>query len=159
MISITLLGLLVLAVIWIIHEERQLHNVVQTSARLITEAEEDRRIGYEAYGALEQGMDEQAENYEQQFLSFEEEIHNVRESHRLLKEDYDEAKKIVDLHEAHCLPILNLEVTGLVQPRAMMIHNHPNYEECAPNNCKADRFADADHVFTDMTVSREPSGG
>lgn len=58
-------------------------------------------VSYKDYQALEQGMAEQEENYEMQFLTFGETIE------RLEKENTD-LKAVTEFHEGFCLPNLPL---------------------------------------------------
>lgn len=52
------------------------------------------------YAALEQGVDDIEDNYEQQFLTFEETIEK-------LKKDLAEADAYLEQHDRECLPLLH----------------------------------------------------
>lgn len=64
----------------------------------------DLKESEESYVALEQGMSEQEENYEQQFLSLTERIQAKDDLIVRMRQDTQELLDVVKFHEANCLP-------------------------------------------------------
>jgi gamma-glutamyl phosphate reductase len=60
--------------------------------------------------AWEQGIEDQAEVYEQQFLSLNEILVEKTVKIERLREDLRKSDAMVQIHDRYCLPILNIDV-------------------------------------------------
>lgn len=86
-------------VIW--DQKKKIEHTGRVASNVIAKLRDDLNLAHNQYDALEQGMAEQEENYEMQFLTFGETIE------RLEKENTD-LKAVTEFHEGFCLPNLPL---------------------------------------------------
>lgn len=74
-----------------------------------------------AYIALEIGRDEQDDNYEQQFVEFEERVAEWREREELLLTAIVDLEEQHKFHEDHCLPVLTHMREAISKPKPEML--------------------------------------
>lgn len=176
MLNIILLILLVIAVAVIVQQLRYRQRFVKTAAQMHANLTKENQHLYKvngekaaAYRALEIGMDEQAENYEMQFLSFRDAVTMAKNSAEYDRQAREEAERlsalkdlVIENHAHKCPEILEEVVNEMVKalkPEEKLVHNHASYEKCDVNNCKTDRYVDGLHVFTDKEIQTQPADG
>ena len=115
MILLVLLVVMTALVIALTHQ-------LKKTLRDFKQSEKDLRNSRAAYLALEEGADEQNENYEQQFLSHQETIDAAWKLVKSQGEDITRLLRIVDHHNDTCLPDYTFELSD--EDKAMLGYLH-----------------------------------
>lgn len=173
--TIFLIVLLLIAVGIIIQQYRyrrrlikgatEVHNGLMANISSLTDALAQARQNYHA---LEIGMDEQVDNYENQFLTFKEQIRGLENTVEYQKGAREEVERLLELkefvilrHAEGCDTMLTEVVADMIEylKPGNLVHNHASTEKCDENACTTDRYVDGTHVFTDKTVESTPADG
>lgn len=75
--------------------------------------EQSRDTWRAAAEAFESGIDEQAESYEMQFLSFNEKIAALEHQVSYVDDELEEARKVIADHDENCLPAVQLRFSEI----------------------------------------------
>lgn len=176
--TIILLVLLVIAIGFLIQQQRYRRRLVKSSTKIIGDLVYDvraltvQRDAVDAnYKALEEGQQEIVDNYENDLLDMRTRMEAAQNAAVYDREKREEAEskikqwdEAIEKHSEHCDSIIpdmvDLMMRDIFPKEEDMIqHNHTSDESCDEAGCTADRYVDGKHVFTDTTIETKPADG
>lgn len=108
------------------------------------------------YDKSEEGIVEICENYENDHLNLKEKIESLEASVTIFGREIFERDLIIENHAKHCHGLvadtIDLLMEQIKPGHDHIIHNHPWPDACDDTECKADRYLDGTHEFTNVNI-------